>query len=217
MSNTASLMQRASAEALGAFALVAIGPGAVMVADATGAFGHVGVALAFGLAIAICAAAIGHVSGGHINPAVTLGLWSVGKFPLKDVAPYLLAQSIGAIAAAGTLVWILGPVGDYGVTMPSIPIAQAFVVELGFTGVLGFMIGATADSRFPSGITPLVLGATVGAGALVTGPLTGGSFNPARSFGPAIIGGIWTAHWLYWAAPILGAAIGLRLAGLIRR
>jgi MIP family channel proteins len=217
MSNPASLMQRASAEALGTFALVAIGPGAVMVADATGAFGHIGVALAFGLAIAICAAAIGHVSGGHINPAVTLGLWSVGKFPAKEVAPYIAAQSIGAIAAAGTLVWILGPVGDYGVTMPSIPIAQAFVVELGFTGVLGFMIGATADSRFPSGITPLVLGATVGAGALVTGPLTGGSFNPARSLGPALIGGIWTAHWLYWAAPILGAAIGLRLAGLIRK
>jgi MIP family channel proteins len=217
MPTDATLTQRASAEALGTFALVAIGPGAVMVADATGAFGHVGVALAFGLAIAISAAAIGHVSGGHINPAVTLGLWSVGKFPAKEVAPYIVAQSIGAIAAAGTLVWLLGPVGDYGVTLPSVPIAQAFVIELGFTGVLGFVIGATADSRFPAGITPLVLGATVGAGALVTGPLTGGSFNPARSLGPAIIGGIWTAHWLYWVAPIVGAAIGLRLAGLIRR
>lgn len=217
MAAEASLAQRASAEALGTFALVALGPGAVMVADATGAFGHIGVALAFGLAIAISVAAIGHVSGAHINPAVSIGLWSVGKFPAREVAPYIVAQSIGAIAAAGTLVWMLGPVGDFGVTVPSVPIAQAFVIELGFTGVLGFVIGATADPRFPAGITPLVLGATVGVGALVTGPLTGGSFNPARSFGPALIGGIWTAHWLYWAAPILGAALGLRLAGLIRR
>jgi aquaporin Z len=217
MATPATLAQRASAEALGTFTLVALGPGAVMVADATGAFGHLGVALAFGLAIAICAAAIGHVSGAHINPAVTLGLWSVGKFPAKEVAAYVIAQSVGAIAAAFTLVWLLGPVGDFGATVPSVPIAQAFVIEFGYTGILGFVVGATLDARFPAAIAPLVLGATVGAGALVTGPLTGGSFNPARSLGPALAGGIWTAHWLYWAAPILGAAIGLRLAGLIRR
>jgi len=202
---------------IGTFLLVMLGPGAVMVADLTGAFGHVGVALAFGLAIAVNVAAIGHVSGAHINPAVTIGLWSVGKFPSREAAGYIVAQVAGATAAAALLVWLLGPVGGYGATVPSIPIAQAFVVELGFTGVLGFVVAASADDRFAKGIAPLVLGATIGVGALVTGPLTGGSFNPARSLGPAFIGGVWDAHWLYWAAPILGAALGMRLYGLMKR
>jgi MIP family channel proteins len=215
MSTSTPSAQRLIAEMLGTFTLVVLGPGAVMVADLTGAFGHIGVALAFGLAITIIVASIGHISGAHVNPAVTIGLWSLGRFPLREVGGYLVAQIAGATAAAALLVWMLGPVGNFGVTVPSIPLAQAFVVELGFTGVLGFMVAATADERFSKAIAPLVLGATIGVGALLTGPLTGGSFNPARSLGPALVGGVWDAHWIYWVAPIVGALLGMRVYGLV--
>ena len=96
-------VRRYVAEFLGTFVLVAIGPGAAMVADKTHAFGHSGVALAFGLAVTLCVAAFGHLSGAHINPAVTLGFWSVRRFPARDVAPYVIAQSLGAIAASALL------------------------------------------------------------------------------------------------------------------
>jgi glycerol uptake facilitator-like aquaporin len=94
---------------------------------------------------------------------------------------------------------------------------QSFVVEMGYTGLLGFVImGVATDERTPAAVAPFAIGVTVFAGALVTGPLTGGSFNPARTLGPALIGGIWTGHWLYWAAPILGAVLGMRLYDALR-
>lgn len=189
-----------------------------MVAARSHAFGQTGIALAFGLVIAFAVAAGGHLSGAHINPAVTIGFWSVGRFPRRDVAPYVAAQCIGAIAASYLLGWILGPVGDFGVTVPQLPIAQAFVVEMGFSGLLGFVIMAVAtDHRTPPAVAPFAIGATVFAGALVTGPLTGGSFNPARSLGPAVASGIWTAHWLYWLAPVLGMLVSMRLYDALRR
>lgn len=199
-------LRRYVAEFFGTFVLVAIGPGAAMVADKTHAFGHAGVALAFG-----------HLSGAHINPAVTIGFWSVRRFPSRDVAPYVIAQSLGAIAASAVLVWLLGPVGNFGATVPSVPTAQAFVIEAGYTGLLGFVIMAVAtDDRTPPSIAPFVLGFTVFAGALVTGPLTGGSFNPARSLGPAVVGKVWTAHWLYWLAPIVGMTVAMRIYEMLR-
>lgn len=205
------LAKRAVVEALGTFALVAIGPGAVMVAARTHAFGDAGVAAAFGLAVTLIVASSGHVSGAHVNPAVTLGFWSVGRFPGRDVPAYVVAQCIGAVAASFLVGWLLGPVGGYGATIPALPLAQAFVVELGFTAVLGFVIMAVAtDPRSPVAVAPFSIGATVAVGALVTGPLTGGSFNPARSLGPAVASGVWTAHWLYWAAPIAGMMAGMR-------
>ena len=210
-------LRRYVAEGFGTFALVAIGPGAVMVAAKTHAFGHLGIALAFGLVIAIVVASSGHLGGAHINPAVTLGFWSLGRFPSRDVAPYMLAQCMGATLASFVLGWILGPVGTFGATVPSLPLAQSFVVEMGFTGVLGFVImGVATDARVPSAVAPFAIGATVFAGALVTGPLTGGSFNPARSFGPAVAGGVWTSHWLYWCAPIVGMMLGMRLYEILR-
>ena len=210
-------MRRTSAEALGTFALVAIGPGAAMVAARTHAFGHSGVALAFGLAVTLIVASSGHLGGAHVNPAVTIGFWSVRRFPGRDVAPYVLAQCVGAIAASALLGWLLGPVGDFGATVPGLPTAQSFVVEMGYTGLLGFVImGVATDERTPAAVAPFAIGVTVFAGALVTGPLTGGSFNPARTLGPAVVGGIWTGHWLYWAAPILGAALGMRLYDALR-
>jgi MIP family channel proteins len=189
-----------------------------MVAAKTTAFDHGGVALAFGLAVALIVAASGHLGGAHINPAVTLGFWSVRRFPTRDVLPYIVAQCVGAVAASAVLAWLVGPVGNFGATIPSVTIARAFVIEMGYTGLLGFVIMAVAtDDRAPGAITPFVLGATVYAGALVTGPLTGGSFNPARTLGPAIVGDIWTAHWLYWLAPVSGMIAGMQLYEIVRR
>jgi MIP family channel proteins len=209
--------RRYAAEALGTFALVAIGPGAAMVAARTGAFGHGGVALAFGLAVTLIVASSGHLGGAHINPAVTVGFWSVRRFPAREVAPYVLAQCAGAVAASWLLRWLLGPVGAMGATVPTISLDRAFIVEAGYTGLLGFVIMAVAtDERVPATVAPFALGVTVFAGALVTGPLTGGSFNPARTLGPAVAGDAWTAHWLYWAAPILGMALGMRCYDWVR-
>ena len=213
----ASLARRCVAELLGTFTLVAIGPGAAMIAARTHAFGHTSVALAFGLAVTLIVASSGHLGGAHVNPAVTIGFWSVGRFRSSDVMPYVVAQCVGAILASFLCGWIVGPVGAFGATTPSLPIPQSFVVEMGYTGILGFVIMAVAtDDRVPSGAAPFAIGATVFAGALVTGPLTGGSFNPARSLGPAIASGIWTAHWLYWVAPILGMALAMRLYDQLR-
>ena len=211
------LARRVVAELLGTFALVAVGPGAVMVAARTHAFGHGEVALAFGLVVTLVVAATGHIGGAHINPAVTVGFWSVGRFPRRELLPYVVAQCVGAIAASALLGWLLGPVGHFGATVPALPLPQSFVVELGFTGLLGFVIMAVAtDVRSPRMLAPFVIGATVWVGALVTGPLTGGSFNPARSLGPAVLGGIWTAHWLYWIAPIAGMTAGMHLYDALR-
>lgn len=212
-----SLPQRAMAEAIGTFALVAVGPGAAMVAARTGAFGHAGIALAFGLVVAVVVAASGHLSGAHINPAVTLGFWSRGRFPAREVPAYVVAQCVGAIAAALALGWIVGGEGMSAATLPALPLARAFAVEAGFTALLGFVIaGAATDARAPVAAAPFAIGVTVFAGALVCGPLTGGSFNPARTLGPAIAFGAWQAHWLYWVAPVAGMLAGMRAYDAVR-
>jgi aquaporin Z len=205
-----SLPRRCAIELLGTFLLVLLGPGAVMVSARTHAFGHAGVALAFGLAVTLIVASCGRLSGAHINPAVTIGLWSTRRFAASEVVPYVAAQCAGAVLASLLSGWLLGPVGDWGSTVPTLAVPQAFAIELGFSGVLGFVILAvTADERTSPAIVPFVIGATIFVGALVTGPLTGGSFNPARSLGPAVASGVWTAHWLYWIAPTAGVAAGM--------
>jgi MIP family channel proteins len=209
--------RRYAVEALGTFWLVAIGPGATMVAASTHAFGHAGVALAFGLVVALVVAATGHLSGAHINPAVTIGFWSVRRFPARHILPYVVAQCVGASAASFALRWVLGPVGGLGATVPAISLGRAFAVECAYSALLAFVImGVAADERSPPGVAPFAIGATVFAGALVTGPLTGGSFNPARSLGPALAGGGWTSHWLYWAAPMTGMIVAMHLYELLR-
>ena len=209
--------RRYVAELLGTFVLVTIGPGAAMVAAKTGAFGQSGIAVAFGLAVTLIVASSGHLGGAHVNPAVTIGFWSVRRFPGREVLPYVVAQCLGAIAASLLLRWLLGTVGSLGATVPNVSLARAFVVEAGYTGLLGFVImGVATDDRTPVAVAPVAIGATVFAGALVTGPLTGGSFNPARSLGPAVAASLWTAHWLYWAAPILGMAAGMRVYDVLR-
>jgi MIP family channel proteins len=198
--------RRAIAEGIGTFFLVLIGPGAVMVDAYTGGvIGHAGIALAFGFVVLAMIYAIGHLSGAHINPAVTVAFWSARQFPGKGVLPYVAAQCAGALLASLTLLWILGPVGDLGATIPAISTGRAFAVEWLLSFALMFVIMAVAtDERVAGGFAGLAVGLTVGFDAMMGGPLTGASMNPARSFGPALAGGIWIAHWVYWLAPITG-------------
>jgi MIP family channel proteins len=210
--------RRAIAEALGTFFLVLIGPGAVMVdAYAGGMVTHVGVALAFAFVVIAVIYSIGHLSGAHINPAVTLAFWSVRRFPAREVAPYLGAQCAGAVAASALSRAALGPVGNLGATLPTVSPSVAFGVEWLLSFVLMFVIMAVAtDDRVADGFAALAVGLTVGFCALVGGPLSGASMNPARSFGPAVVGQLWHTHWLYWLAPITGMLAAARVYELLR-
>ena len=212
------MVRRLGAEAIGTFFLVFIGPGSVMVdAYSGGAVGHVGVALAFAFVVIAMVFALGHLSGAHINPAVTIAFWSVGRFPAVEVVPYVLAQCAGATAASLALRAILGPVGRLGATLPAVPMAAAFGVEWLLSFALMFVIMAVAtDDRVADGFAPLAVGLTVGFCALMAGPLTGASMNPARSLGPALVAGFWGAQWLYWLAPITGMLAAARVYDLLR-
>lgn len=210
--------RRVLAEAIGTFFLVLIGPGAVMVnAYSNGAIGHVGIALSFAFVITAMVMALGHVSGAHLNPAVTLGLWSVRRFPAGDVLPYIGAQCVGAISASLALRSIVGTAADSGATLPTVPLVGATATEFLLSFVLMFVIMAVAtDERVTGGVAGIAVGLTVGFCALMAGPLTGASMNPARSLGPAVVGGSWHAHWIYWVAPVAGMLAGARAYNMIR-
>lgn len=210
--------RRAVAEAIGTYFLVLIGPGAAMVnAAMPGNQGHVGVALSFGFVVLAMVYALGHVSGAHINPAVTLGLWSVGRFPSRDLLPYILAQCAGAVAASWTMRGILGPVGGIGATIPAISVGGAFAVEFLLSFALMMVVMAVAtDERVAPGTGGLAVGLTVGFCAMMGGPMTGASMNPARSLGPALAGGPLDAHWLYWVAPISAMLVAARVYDWMR-
>lgn len=212
------MMRRLVAEGIGTFFLVFIGPGAVMVNTFSGgSIGHVGVALAFGFVVIAMIYALGHLSGAHINPAVTIAFWSVRKFPLGEVVPYVIAQCAGAIGASILLRAALGHVGHMGATLPSIPVAPALLVEWLLSFALMFVIMAVAtDERVPDGFAPLGVGLTVGFCAMMGGPLTGASMNPARSLGPALVGDLWRSHWVYWAAPITGMMAAAHIYEFLR-
>jgi MIP family channel proteins len=212
------LPRRLIAEVIGTFFLVLIGPGAGMVNAFTGgAVGHVGVSLAFAFVVTAMVYALAPISGAHINPAVTVALWSVRRCPPVLVVPYIAAQCVGAIAASSVLVTIMGPVGSLGATIPTITVAGALSMELLLSFALMVVIMAVSgDDRVTRAGAAVTIGLTVGFCALMAGPLTGASMNPARSIGPAAVGGLWTAHWLYWIAPITGMLIAARLYELVK-
>lgn len=206
------------AEGIGTFFLVLIGPGAVMVdAYSNGVVGHVGIALSFAFVITAMVYALGHVSGAHLNPAVTIGFWSARRFPSKELLPYISAQCLGAVTAALVLRSILGTVGSSGATLPTIPPVAAVGVEFLLSFALMFVIMAVAtDERVAGGFAAIAVGLTVGFCALMAGPLTGASMNPARSLGPAFAGMRWHAHWIYWVAPILGMLTAAQVYDFLR-
>lgn len=201
-------IRRALAEGIGTFMLVLIGPGAAAVdAWSGGGVTNVGVALAFALVVLAVIYAIGHLSGAHINPAVTVAFWSSRRFPGREVLPYLVAQCVGAVGAAYVLAWLLGDV-TAAATVPQLDITRSFVLEFLLTFTLMFVIMAVAtDERVAGGFAGLAVGFTVGFCAMMGGPLTGASMNPARSLGPALAADAWLGHWIYWIAP-LGGAVG---------
>jgi len=210
---------RLGAEAVGTFMLVVIGPGAAAVNLHTeGAVSHVGVALSFAFVIVAGVYALGHISGAHFNPAVTAGFWLSGRFPGRDVIPYVLAQLGGATAGALFLRAVLGADVRAAVTVPHVAVFSAFLVEVVLTFFLMLVIMAVAtDHRVASPAAGLAVGLTVGFDALMGGPLTGASMNPARSLGPAVAAGMWEAHWLYWGGPLLGAGLGVVTYGYLRK
>jgi MIP family channel proteins len=206
-----SLPRRAAAEGLAAFALVFAGCGAAVTnARYHGALGSVGIALVFGLVIMVMIYATGHLSGAHINPAVTVAFTLTRHFPARDAAAYIAAQVAGATAGALLLlaVWTDRP-ASLGATTPSIGTGSALVYEIVLTAFLMFVIMAVAtDTRAVGAAAAIAIGATVGLDALFGGPVTGASMNPARSFGPALAAGEWRAFWVYVVGPLAGAAVG---------
>jgi MIP family channel proteins len=205
-----ALPRALAAEFVGTFALVFAGCGAIMVnAQTGGALGQVGIAITFGLVIAAMIYATGHVSGAHLNPAVTLAFALTRHFPWREVPVYWAAQCAGAIAAAGILRGSLGDIANVGATLPSGSDGQAFLWELLLTFFLMFVITSVAtDTRAVGEAAAIAIGGTVGLDAMFGGPITGASMNPARSLGPAIASGEFSSLWLYLLAPAVGAALG---------
>ena len=213
------LARRALAEGFAAFALVFAGCGAI-VADAQygGTLGTVGVALTFGLVIMVMVYATGHLSGAHINPAVTIAFALTRHFPRREVAAYVGAQLAGASLAALCLfaIWPDQP-ANLGATTPSVGDGSALVYEAVMTAFLMFVIMAVAtDTRAVGAAAAIAIGGTVGLDALFGGPVTGASMNPARSVGPALASAEWSDLWIYVSAPVVGAAIGALVYQLVR-
>ncbi|XGB41205.1 MAG: aquaporin [Nodosilinea sp. LVE1205-7] len=200
------------AESIGTFTLVFAGTGAVIVNHLSqGAVTHLGISFVFGAVVTVLIYTLGHISGAHFNPAVTLAFWSSGVFQGNRVVPYILAQILGAVIASGMLLLSFGPVANLGATLPrNGNWQQAFILETILTFILMLVIlGSGLDRRAPIGFAGIAIGLTVGLEAACMGLITGASMNPARSFAPAVISWTWQHHWLYWIAPILGAQLAV--------
>lgn len=219
-----SLGKRTAAEFLGTFWLVFGGCGSAVLAAAFPqlGIGFAGVALAFGLTVVTMAYAVGHISGGHFNPAVSIGLLAGGRFPARDFIPYVIAQVLGAIAAGGVLYLIAsGKSGfdvsagfasnGYGALSPGgYSLTSALVAEILLTAFFVLIIMGVTDGRAPAGFAPLAIGLALTLIHLISIPVTNTSVNPARSTGVAVFAG--GAHlaqlWAFWVAPLIGGAIG---------
>ncbi len=224
-----NLAKRASAEFLGTAWLVLGGCGSAVLAAAFPALGigFAGVALAFGLTVVTMAYAIGHISGCHLNPAVTIGLWAGGRIPVGDILPYVVAQVAGAIFGAGLLYLIASgkagfdvhagfPSNGYGAHSPGgYELTAALTCEIVLTAFFLLVILGSTDKRAPAGFAGLAIGLSLTLIHLISIPVTNTSVNPARSTGPALFAGGWALDqlWLFWVAPIIGALI----AGVVYR
>src|SRR3954466_3896961 len=219
------LSKRLVAEFIGTFWLVLGGCGSAVIATAFPGLGigFVGVSLAFGLTVVTMAYAIGHISGCHLNPAVSIGLWAGKRFPASDLVPYIVSQLLGAFAAGAVLYfiasgkpgWLDTPhilaANGYGEHSPGgYSMAAGFVCEAVMTMMFLLIILGATDDRAPRGFAPLAIGLGLTLIHLVGIPVTRLSVNPARSTGPALLGGGWALQqlWLFWVAPIAGAVLG---------
>lgn len=204
-----SFRRRCAGEAIGTFALVFFGCGAIVVDAERGGLGHLGVSLAFGLVVMAMVVALGRVSGAHINPAVTVALAARGRFAWESVPGYLVAQIAGAVLAAVALRASLGNIADLGATQPSGSDGQSFGWEVVMTAaLLVVIVSVVSDVRATAIGGAAAIGGTIALASLVGGPISGASLNPARSFGPAVVTGDLSGLWIYLTAPVLGALIG---------
>lgn len=214
-----TLLRRCTTEALAAFTLVFVGCGAIVTAaEFPDGLSSVGVAAAFGLVIMAMIYATGHLSGAHINPAVTIAFVATRHFPKRDASGYVVAQLAGAAVGGLALlaVWPTKP-AELGVTQPSIGTGSALLYELLLTAFLMFVIMAVStDSRAVGAGAAIAIGGAVAMDALMGGPVTGASMNPARSFGPALASGSWHDLWIYLLAPVAGALLGAFAYQLVR-
>ncbi len=217
-------MQKLMAEMFGTLFLVLCGCGAAVLAGA--GVGALGVALAFGLAVVAMAYTVGPISGCHLNPAVTVGLWANGRFDAKDVLPYIIAQCIGAIIGAGALHVIASGMPDfaaggfasngYGDHSPGGYSMQAVLMcEVVMTALLVLVVLGSTSKSVPNGFAPLAIGLTLTLIHIVSIPVSNTSVNPARSLGPALFADGWAMDqlWMFWVAPLAGAV----LASLVYR
>ena len=204
-------MNKYIAEAIGTFALVFCGTGAIIIDGVSGgALGTVGIAITFGLIVMAMIAAVGEVSGAHFNPAVTIGFWVSKRFEGKEVLPYITAQAIGAFFASGVLRFLFPDSLTMGETLPAGPWLQTFVFEIILTFFLMFVIIHVATGSKEQGIiASIAIGATVLLEALFAGPITGASMNPIRSIAPAIVNMNLEHLWMYIVAPILGSVLAV--------
>jgi len=217
-------MKKYAAEFFGTFWLVLGGCGSAVLAAAFPqvGIGLLGVSLAFGLTVLTMAFAIGHISGCHLNPAVSIGLWAGGRFPAKDLLPYIVAQVIGAVVAGGVLYLIAsGKAGfslsggfasnGYGEHSPGgYALGSALITEMVMTMMFLVVILGATDKRAPVGLAPIAIGLCLTLIHLISIPVTNTSVNPARSTGVAVFAGGWAVDqlWLFWVAPIAGALLG---------
>jgi aquaporin Z len=216
--------KKLGAEFIGTFWLVLGGCGSAVLAAAFPdvGIGLLGVSFAFGLTVLTMAFAIGHISGCHLNPAVSVGLWVGGRFSASELGPYIAAQTIGAIAGAGVLYLIASgnPAFDvaagmasngYGVHSPGgYSLTSGFLTEVSMSFMFLLIILGATDSRAPAGLAPIAIGLGLTLIHLISIPVTNTSVNPARSTGPALFVGGWALSqlWLFWVAPLIGAALG---------
>jgi aquaporin Z len=223
------VMKKYCAELIGTFWLVLGGCGSAVLAAAfpNVGIGLLGVALAFGLTVLTMAFAIGHISGCHLNPAVSVGLWAGGRFPARELLPYIVAQVVGAVIAGGVLYLIAsGQAGfsvsagfasnGYGAHSPGgYSLVSALITEIVMTMIFVLVILGATDKRAPQGFAPIAIGFCLTLIHLISIPVTNTSVNPARSTGVAVYVGDWAVGqlWLFWLAPIAGAIIG---AGIYR-
>jgi aquaporin Z len=210
-------MKKLLAEFFGTFGVVFAGTGAIVVNDQTGALGHPGIAITFGLIVLAMIYCFGDVSGAHLNPAVTIGFATAGRSRWRDVPGYIVAQLLGALAASGLLKFLFPGNARLGATIPAGSASQSFLLEVVLAFFLMLVVLSVSTGAKEKGLTAgIAVGSVIALEAMFAGPICGASMNPARSFAPAICSGNLGGLWLYLTAPILGALLAIPACSGVR-